>query len=80
MSFYGSLLAAFAVEFTPADYVALVVFAFASLASLIGKSVVNTLLGALIGLMLATIGIDASTRVERHMRTAARNRATDLTG
>ncbi|KGJ03543.1 putative tricarboxylic transport membrane protein [Paracoccus halophilus] len=66
MSFFGSLLAAFAVEFTPADYVALMVFAFASLASLVGKSTVKTLLGALIGLMLATIGIDASTGVERY--------------
>ena len=66
MTIFGPLLATFAVQFTPADYVALMVFAFASLASLVGKSTVKTLLGALIGLMLATIGIDANTGVERY--------------
>ena len=65
MSLFGPLLAAFAVTFSPANYVALMVFAFASLASLVGKSAVKTLLGSLIGLMLATIGIDANTGVPR---------------
>jgi putative tricarboxylic transport membrane protein len=46
--------------------VALMVFAFASLASLVGRSTVKTLLGATIGLMLATIGIDANTGVARY--------------
>ncbi len=66
LSIFGPALAAFAVTFSPADYVALMVFAFASLASLVGKSTVKTLLGALIGLMLATIGIDANTGVARY--------------
>ncbi len=66
ITMFGPLLAAFAVTFSPADYVALMVFAFASLASLVGKSMVKTLLGALIGLMLATIGIDANTGVPRY--------------
>ncbi len=52
--------------FSPADYVALMVFAFASLASLVGKSTVKRLLGAMIGLMLATIGIDANAGVPRY--------------
>ena len=65
LSLFAPLLASFAVKFSPADYVALMVFAFASLASLVGKSTVKTLLGALIGLMLATIGIDANTGVPR---------------
>lgn len=65
MTIFGPLLASFAVQFSPADYVALMVFAFASLASLVGKNPVKTLLGALIGLMLATIGIDANTGVPR---------------
>ncbi|SLN75533.1 tripartite tricarboxylate transporter permease [Roseisalinus antarcticus] len=65
MSLFAPLLAKFAVTFSPADYVALMVFAFASLASLVGKSTVKTLLGATIGLMLATIGIDANTGVPR---------------
>lgn len=66
MTLFGPLLAKFAVTFSPANYVALMVFAFASLASLVGKSTVKTLLGALIGLMLATIGVDANTGVARY--------------
>ncbi|MDP5085508.1 MAG: tripartite tricarboxylate transporter permease [Yoonia sp.] len=66
MTLFGPLLASVAVGFSPANYVALMVFAFASLASLVGKSTVKTLLGALIGLMLATIGIDANTGVARY--------------
>lgn len=66
MSLFAPVLSAFAVTFSPADYVALMVFAFASLASLVGKSTVKTLLGAVIGLMLATIGIDANTGVARY--------------
>ncbi|WP_026480943.1 tripartite tricarboxylate transporter permease [Ahrensia sp. 13_GOM-1096m] len=65
MSLFGPLLASYAVTFSPSDYVALMVFAFASLASLIGKNPVKTFLGALIGLMLASIGIDANTGVVR---------------
>ncbi|WOI57962.1 tripartite tricarboxylate transporter permease [Palleronia sp. LCG004] len=66
MSLFAPLLSAFAVTFSPADYVALMVFAFASLASLVGKSTTKTLLGATIGLMLATIGVDANTGVARY--------------
>ena len=66
MTLFGPVLARFAVNFTPSDYVALMVFAFASLASLVGKNPVKTLIGALIGLMLATIGIDANTGVARY--------------
>lgn len=66
MSLFAPLLARFAVTFSPSDYVALMVFAFASLASLVGKNPTKTLLGALIGLMLATIGIDANTGVARY--------------
>ena len=66
LSLFAPALATFAVTFSPADYVALMVFAFASLASLVGRSTVKTLLGATIGLMLATIGIDANTGVARY--------------
>jgi putative tricarboxylic transport membrane protein len=65
LSLFAPALAKFAVTFGPSEYVALMVFAFASLASLVGKSAVKTLLGATIGLMLATIGIDANTGVPR---------------
>ena len=66
MSLFGPFLAKFALTFTPADYVALMVFAFASLSSLVGKNQVKTLMGAAIGLMLATVGIDANTGVARY--------------
>ncbi len=66
MTLFAPVLSKFAVTFSPADYVALMVFAFASLASLVGKNPTKTLLGALIGLMLATIGIDANTGVARY--------------
>ena len=67
MSLFGPALAAYAVTFSPSDYVALMVFAFASLASLVGANPVKTLLGAVIGLMLASVGIDANTGVERYV-------------
>lgn len=66
LSLFGPALAAYAVTFSPADYVALMVFAFASLASLVGANPVKTLVAALIGLMLASVGIDANTGVARY--------------
>ena len=65
MTLFGPLMAAYAVSFSPSDYVALMVFAFACLASLVGSNPVKTLLGAVIGLMLASIGIDANTGIVR---------------
>lgn len=66
VTLFGPALAAYAVTFSPSDYVALMVFAFATLASLVGSNPVKTLLAALIGLMLASIGIDANTGVARY--------------
>jgi putative tricarboxylic transport membrane protein len=65
MSLFGPLLASVAIHFNPSDYVALMVFAFTCLASLVGKNPVKTLLAALMGLMIASIGIDANTGVAR---------------
>ena len=65
LTLFGPLLASIAVTFSPSDYVALMVFAFATLSSLVGKNPVKTLLGALIGLMIASIGIDANTGIPR---------------
>ena len=66
LSIFGPFMAAYAISFSPADYVALMVFAFASLSSLVGSDPLKTLIAALIGLMLATVGIDASTGVMRY--------------
>ena len=66
MTLFGPLLSQFGVGFQPSDYVALMVFAFATLASLVGAKPVKTLIGALMGLMLVTIGVDANTGVNRY--------------
>ncbi len=65
MSLFGPMLASVAIHFNPSDYVALMVFAFTCLASLVGKNPVKTLLAAIMGLMIASIGIDANTGVAR---------------
>jgi putative tricarboxylic transport membrane protein len=65
MSLFGPLLASVAIKFNPSDYVALMVFAFTCLSSLVGKNPAKTLLGAVFGLMIASIGIDANTGVAR---------------
>lgn len=65
MSLFGPMLASVAVTFNPSDYVALMVFAFTCLSSLVGKNPWKTLLGAIFGLMIASIGIDANTGVPR---------------
>lgn len=65
MTAFGPLLAQFGVGFQPSDYVALMIFAFATLASLVGANPIKTLIGAVLGLMLATIGVDSNTGVMR---------------
>jgi putative tricarboxylic transport membrane protein len=65
MTLFGPLLARLAITFGPAEYVALMVFAFATLSSLVGRNAVKTLLAAVIGLMIATVGVDANTGVNR---------------
>ena len=65
MTFFGPLLAKLAITFGPPEYVALMVFAFATLSSLVGRNPVKTLLGAVLGLMIATVGVDANTGVNR---------------
>lgn len=65
IAFLAPLLAAWALRFGPAEYFALMVFAFACLSSLVGRNPVKTLLGALFGLALSTVGIDANSGVYR---------------
>jgi len=65
MTLFGPLLASVAIHFNPSDYVALMIFAFTCLASLVGKNPIKTLLAAVMGLMIASIGIDANTGVAR---------------
>ncbi|OZG74589.1 tripartite tricarboxylate transporter TctA [Hahella sp. CCB-MM4] len=59
------ILSQFAIRFGPSEYVMLMVFAFSCLATMVGSRPVKTLIGALIGLVLATVGIDSGTGVLR---------------
>ncbi|KAA0178603.1 tripartite tricarboxylate transporter permease [Cupriavidus gilardii] len=62
---FAPVLADWAVAFGPAEYCALMIFAIACLAGMVGDKPVRTLLAALIGLTLATVGVDANSGVYR---------------
>ncbi|HJV85984.1 MAG TPA: tripartite tricarboxylate transporter permease [Noviherbaspirillum sp.] len=59
------ILAKWALAFGPAEYFALMVFAFACLTGLMGNQPVKALLATLIGLSLSTVGVDANSGVYR---------------
>lgn len=59
------LLAQFAISFGPAEYFALMVLGLSAVTSLADKSMVKALISTLLGLMVATIGIDAQTGTSR---------------
>jgi putative tricarboxylic transport membrane protein len=65
VTFFAPALGLLAVKFGPAEYVALMVFAFATLASMVGAEPVKTLIGCLIGLALTTIGLDPTSGAYR---------------
>ena len=56
--FFAPLLSRWAIDFGPAEYFVLMVFAFSTLSSLTGDNVFKGLASAIFGLMLATIGLD----------------------
>ncbi len=60
------ILAKFALKFGPAEYFALFALAFATLGGITGKNQFKTIIAAAIGLMIATIGIDISSGVQRY--------------
>lgn len=62
---FAPLLAKLAIRFGPAEYFALYVMAFSTLSSLTGKNPVKTMIGAVLGLMLATVGLDPGSSVPR---------------
>lgn len=59
------ILAKFALKFGPAEYFALFALAFATLGGITGKNQFKTLMAAALGLMIASVGIDISTGVQR---------------
>jgi putative tricarboxylic transport membrane protein len=65
MVFTAPLLSQLAIQFGPSEYVWLMVFAFTCLATMVGSRPMKTLVGVLIGLVLATVGVDSGTGVLR---------------
>ncbi len=65
LTLFAPYLAEWAIRFGPAEYFALMVFAFTTLASLAGKNPVKALIASVFGLMLATVGIDPGSGVPR---------------
>ena len=63
--FFAPLLAKWAIVFGPAEYFVLMVFALTCLSGLISDQPVKTGVSALIGLLIATVGVDAVTGVYR---------------
>lgn len=62
---FAPLLAKWALSFGPAEYFALIIFALATLGSMMTQKPIRSFLAALIGLFLTTIGVDANTGVYR---------------
>jgi putative tricarboxylic transport membrane protein len=62
---FAPLLARWALAFGPAEYFALMCFAFACITGLMGDAPMKALLAAVIGLSLSTIGLDSNSGVYR---------------
>lgn len=65
LALFAPALSALAIGFGPAEYFVLMIFAFATLGSMVGGEPVKTLIGCTLGLMLATIGLDATSGAYR---------------
>jgi putative tricarboxylic transport membrane protein len=66
LTLFGPSITELAIKFGPAEYFALIFFAFASLSAIADKSPIKTLISTVLGLMLATIGTDSITGVLRY--------------
>jgi putative tricarboxylic transport membrane protein len=62
---FAPLLAAWAIRFGPAEYFALMVFAFAALSSLAGANLARGLIATGLGILLGTVGLDPQSAVPR---------------
>ena len=65
LSLFAPLLARAAIHFGPADYFALYVLAFATIGGVAGVDPRKTLLSALLGLMIASVGLDPISGIPR---------------
>ena len=61
LSLFAIPLAKFALRFSPAEYFTLMFFALTAVGSLTGRSMAKGIMSAVLGLMIATIGIDLQT-------------------
>ncbi|MDR1627038.1 MAG: tripartite tricarboxylate transporter permease [Spirochaetia bacterium] len=59
------MLAKIALKFSPAEYFGLMVFGISIVTGLSGKNVIKSMLGACLGLLLATIGVDSISGIYR---------------
>ena len=65
MMFFAPVMSQWAIHFGPAEYFALMVFAFSMLSTLSGDNLVKGLLSSIFGLILATVGLDSQTGIPR---------------
>jgi len=63
---FAPLLAGWAIRFGPAEYFALMIFAFSALSSFAGGSLVRALASTAFGLWLATVGLDPNSAIPRY--------------
>ena len=62
---FAPLLSELALKFGPSEFVWLMAFAFTCLATMVGSRPLKTTVGVVIGLLLATVGVDSGTGVLR---------------
>ncbi len=65
LTLFAPLLGRLAIGFGPAEYFVLMVFAFATLTSMVGEEPIKTMIAAAIGLALTTIGLDPTSGAYR---------------
>lgn len=63
---FAPVLSEWAIRFGPAEYFALMVFAFSALSSFAGASLVRALASTGLGLWLATVGLDPNSAIPRY--------------
>ena len=66
LTFIAEPVAKLAIKFGPAEYFSLMIFGLSTVASLTGKSVIKALISTILGLMLATVGIDLVSGAPRY--------------
>jgi len=66
LTLFAPLLAKVAVLFGPAEFFGLMVFAFASMSVMMGNDPVKTGIGAVLGVLVAMVGVDSGTGVMRY--------------